>query len=202
MLNEFGAELLVHSDNPEIPSLTSSRIAEAIARRRAEKSHDEPITNATVNRTLTELLRRILLHVVNVWERPAHKVIWKDLLLDEPKERVRELRDHEQEKLWQNMRADYLPAIAFFIASGCRLKEVVTLRKDWFDWTERLLTIHGKGDKRRVIPISNEMAAIVRPLWDDHPVFVFTYVSRRVQRHPKSGKLIPKGNRFPLTSRA
>lgn len=195
--HEFGPETL-------LGSIATKRISEAIARRRAEtvpnrKGDPKPVTNATVNRTVTELLRRIFIRARDVWEEPVRPIQWKTLLLPEPKERTRELRDHEETTLAQNMRNDYLPALAFFVASGCRLNEVVSLSKTDFDWTGRTITIRGKGDKVDIIPLTNEIAAIVTPLWDHHPQAVFTYVSKRVRKHPISKKLIPKGNRFPIT---
>lgn len=201
MLKEFGPDTL-------ITDITSSRIAEAIARRRGEGVKAtkagktrivRPVTNSTVNRTVTELLRLLFKRVADVWEQPTPKIAWKDLMLPEPKERIRELRDNEESKLVGNMRNDYLPALAFFVVSGCRLHEVVHLKKTMFDWTAMTILIHGKGDKAETIPLTEELVAIVTPLWDDHPEYVFTYVSQRSRQHPVTGKTIPRGQRYPIT---
>ena len=186
MTAEFGA-------SARLADLTANRIAEAIARRRGAG-----VANATVNRGLTEILRRVFRRARRVWgqEVPDHE--WADLLLAEPKERVRELRDHEEAKLTASMRADYLPSIKFKIASGLRLKEIVGLRWSAIDWTARIITIRGKGDKVRNVPLTAGMIAILAPLRDHHPEAVFTYVATATRR--RAGRLWrARGRRYPVT---
>lgn len=39
---------------------------------------------------------------------------------------------------------------------GCRISEALQVRPSDIDTSKRLLTVHGKGDKKRVVPISDE----------------------------------------------
>lgn len=158
------------------------------------------VSNATVNRTVTELLRRILKRAADKWEQPVStKIEWADMMLPEPKERIRELRDGEEVDIRSTMRSDYMPAIAFVLASGCRLMEPVNLRWPHIDWTARTIEIDGKGGKKSTIPLSDELRAILAPLRGHHPEHVFTYVGQRTRKNPKTGKTITAGKRYPVT---
>lgn len=158
------------------------------------------VSNATVNRTVTELLRRILKRAAKKWEQSVSPDIeWAGMMLPEPKERIREMRDGEETAIWSTMRSDYLPAIAFVLASGCRLSEPVNLLWSHIDWTARTIEIHGKGDKRATIPLSDELRAILAPLRGHHPEHVFTYIGQRTRKNPKTKKTITKGVRYPIT---
>lgn len=120
-------------------------------------------------------------------------------MLPEPKERVRELRDHEEAKLFQAMRDDYRPAVRFALLSGFRLKELVGLKWKDIDWTARAITVRGKGDVVATIPLTAEMRAIFGGLREHHDVFIFTFVCRRNGRNPKTKRLYMNGTRYPIT---
>jgi integrase len=181
--------------NTVLRDIGPSQVNDAIAARRGEG-----VSNATVNRTVTELLRRILKRSKARWGQTIDTTIeWADMMLPEPKERIRELREAEEIDLRGTMRADYLPAIAFVLASGCRLAEPVALRWSHIDWKALTVTIHGKGDKRETIPLGDELRAILAPLRGHHPEHVFTYVGQRTRKNPKTGKTITKGKRYPIT---
>lgn len=174
--------------------LGPNKITEAIARRRGEG-----VSNATVNRTVTELLRLILRRAGRQWEqKDLPHIEWKEMLLAEPRERVRELRDHEEETLDGSMRADYLPAIKFAIASGMRKRELVNLRWSDVDLTAKTVTVLGKGEKARTIPLTRSMIAMLSRLRGQHDEFVFTYVAVATRR--KKGTLWrERGKRYPIT---
>ena len=178
-------------------------IASAIGRRRAETWRGQPVSNATVNRTVTELLRRIWLRSRDVWEEQVKRIEWDKLLLPEPEERVRELRSHEEPELLTMMRDDYLPAIRFLLKSGARKAEAVNLRKTDIDWTHGKITIHGKGragrPKVRVIPLTSELHDILAPLKDHPTEFVFTYVAKSARRIQNTDRFTEAGERYPIT---
>jgi integrase len=194
LTNELGANTLIRD-------ISSNRIIEAIARRRGEQHPREPdrkLSPATVNRTVTEPLRRIIKRARDLWGQEVQTIQWGKLLLEEPKERVRELRDHEERDLVPAMRDDYRPILAFFLVSGCRLKEVVNLKWQDIDWTAKTVTVAGKGDKIVPIPLTGDMQAILAPLRGHHQEAVFTYVTQR-PTIAASGKTIPRGARVPIT---
>ena len=178
-----------------------NKITEAIAKRRAMpgKRKGELVTNATVNRTVTELLRRVLRRARTKWEQDVQPVEWTEFMLPEPKERVRELKDHEEATLFEDMRDDYRPALRFALVSGFRLEEVVNLKWTDIDWTARTVAVTGKGDKAATIPLTDDMRAIFGALRDQHEVFVFTYLCRRNGKNPKTGKVYLRDCRYPVT---
>jgi hypothetical protein len=101
--------------NTLIADIGPNKITEAIARRRGNG-----VSNATVNRTVTELLRRLFKRARDKWQQEVQKIEWKEYLLDEPKERVRALKTHEETALIGVMRYDYLAAVRFKLKSGFR----------------------------------------------------------------------------------
>lgn len=139
--------------------IAPDKIMHLIAKRRGEGAQP-----GSVNRTVTELLRRILRCAEFHWEQKGlPRITWKKFILKGPKERVRELPNHEEIALVERLRADYLPAIRFLIVTGLRKRELVSLRWGHIDWQGRAVTVRGKGDKAATIPPTAEMRAILAP---------------------------------------
>jgi integrase/recombinase XerD len=64
--------------------------------------------------------------------------------------------------------------ILLLLDTGLRIEEALTLRKDQVDLENTLLTVNGKGNKQRVIPISLELRKrLFRHLQDNEYSFVF-----------------------------
>ena len=68
-------------------------------------------------------------------------------------------------------------------ATGLRLAETLITWAN-VNWSARMITTRGKGGRIISTPITDEVAAILKPLVGHDPEAVFTYVSRR----PKSGQ--------------
>lgn len=49
---------------------------------------------------------------------------------------------------------------------GLRVHEAVLVRADCFDTVNNLLTVRGKGDKTRVLPVSQKVWAYIKPAYD------------------------------------
>jgi integrase len=179
--------------NTLIRNIDSNKIAELVARRRGDG-----VKNGTVNRTVTELMRNVIRRARRLWGQETKEIVWGDLILSEPKERIRELRDHEEDKLDASMRIDYLPSIRFALISGLRKKELVNLKWADIDFTARTITVLGKGDKFRTIPLTGGMIAILTPLRGHHPVFVFTYIAVATRKSNGRPYRI-RGHRYPIT---
>lgn len=154
-----------------------------------------PVANATVNRTVVEPLRRVLLRERDVYGQRIVMPEWSKVLLAEPVERVREASSEEEEALFGAIRDDYAPALAFALVTGCRLAEIVGLTWAKVKWREGVLEVTGKGARTRPIPITREIRALLWPLQGHHETAVFTYVARRADR--KRG--IARGQRVPIT---
>jgi integrase len=182
----IGANTVLHDIGP-------NKITEAIALKRGTG-----VSNATVNRTVTELLRRLLKRAQDKWEQDVQKIEWKNYLLDEPKERVRALKTHEEAALMDSMRDDYLPAIRFKLKSGFRKREVVNLKKSDIDWGNRTISVIGKDDKPGTIPLTSELRDILWPLQNHPTEYVFTYVAKAT-RVMRDGRPVIRGERYAIT---
>jgi integrase len=180
-----------------VNDLDAAAITGAIARRRGEG-----VANSTVNKTVTELLKQIWLRSRDLWGQQVKPLEWKKLKLKGTPERIKSLKAHEEPKLLEVMRPDYLPAIRFAIKSGFRKREIVNLKKKDIDWGNRTITVLGKGDRLATIPLSTELRKLLWPLVDKttNPTeYVFTYVSKRTRPNPKTGVLYVRGQVCPIS---
>jgi integrase len=153
--------------------------------RDAGKKPGSVVTNATINRTVTEPLRRIMRHAATVHEQPVGKVEWRQVLLKEASERIRELKDAEEDRLFATLRCDYHPIVRFCLLTGLRLAEACGLRWSDVDFGNRHFQITGKGGKLASVPLSPSAREVIWPLQGRHPERVFTYACRR------SGEMCP-----------
>jgi integrase len=184
---EIGASTL-------LSSIDDALVAKLVGIRRGEG-----VKPATVNRSMTEPLRKILNRARDTWSQKVKKIDWKRHMLSEPKERVREMSHSEEIALFGNLRPDYQPVVRFAMQSGCRLCEIVPgkefpgLRWKDVDWAGRKITIMGKGRVLGTIPISPGIRELLFPLQGHHPEFVFTYVAQK-RRDDRV-----RGQRYPMT---
>lgn len=188
----FGKEKL-------LAELDDAEVAKLVAWRRGQRVKDNPkfgfVSPATVNRSTTEMLKKLLNRARDVWKVDLpNPPAWKRHMLKEPEERVRELRGEEGGRIDDEMRADLEPFFAFARASGLRLAECF-IGWDNVDWDSRTIETTGKGGLTVRTVITSEIREILWPLRGNHFEAVFTY---QVQRTVRSKKLV-KGQRRPLT---
>ena len=169
------------------------RVERRVGKKGARIKEGALISSFTVNDT-TEQLRKLFTRA-KLWRislplEPRWKYHW----LKEPKERVRELKREEGERLRTATRADYAPFFAFAEASGFRLNECL-LRWSEVDWDARQIRKLGKGGGTVVTHIDATVRSILWPLRGHHPEFVFTYVAKRAR--PDRG--LVRGQRYPIT---
>ena len=186
LLDYFGKDKL-------LTEITDDDVAKLVAWRRGHRASKADniglVSPFTVNHTATTL--RKLFTRAKLWGvRFQHEPKWTRHLLKVPVERVRELSDDEADKLDAVMRADYAPFFAFARASGLRLNECLL---KWSEVESKQIVKLGKGGRRVTVPITSEIADILRPLRGYHSEFVFTYVCERGE-HGRS-----KGQRYPIT---
>jgi integrase len=153
------------------------------------------VTNATVNRTTTEVLKKLFTFAKRRDRglRLEREPQWSDFMLKEPVERVRELHDEEGDQLDAAMRDDLEPFFAFLRTTGVRRNEAIFLRWANVNWSTRQIKTTGKGGKDVTTPITDGVRAILWPLRGQHGEFVFTYVAQRTRQ----GRI--KGQRYRLT---
>lgn len=162
-------------------------IATAVAKRRAKG-----VTNATVNRTLTQPLRAILRRAKKTWKQATQDIEWKTHFLAEAQERVREATAEEEQTFTRAIRSDYEPAFRFAILTGCRRAEIVGLQWTAVDFFTRQFTVKGKRGKERTLPMTTKVFDLLWSLKGHHATAVFTYIAKR----PRDGR---KGERVPIT---
>lgn len=186
-------ERLAEINDEKVSRLISWRRGH-IARKAKGDKEAALVSAATVNRSITELLRAIFGRAKSAWGmRFDHEPGWAKHMLDEPQERVRELRDDEADRLDDAIRPDYVPFFDYARASGQRLRECI-LRWPDVDWNAGTIVRPGKGKRRVIVPITPTIRATLLPLIGHHPEWVFTYVAART-RKPKH----VKGQRYPIT---
>jgi integrase len=185
-------KLLTEITDADVTALVAWRRSHRVIRSPKASKADAPlISNATVNRSTTGVLKKLFTYADVARSNQPN---WKKHMLPEPPERIRELRDEEAERLHGVTRADYEPFFAFAHATGLRLRECVTLRWSEVNWETRQIIKIGKGGKHVMTPITSPVREIIWPLQGHHSEFVFTFVAER----RRSGGRI-KGQRYPLS---
>src|SRR5450631_399140 len=148
----------------------------------------------TVNRSTTEVLKKLFTRAKAWGIRFDHEPNWKLHWLKEPEERVRELQDDEADSLDNATRDDYRPILGFTSASGLRLEECL-LKWSEVNWDTKQIVKLGKGGKRVSIPITDTIREILWPLRGHHETMVFTYIAARTRK----AQSLVKGQRYPIT---
>jgi integrase len=157
------------------------------------------VSNATVNRAVIEPLKRLMKYAKENWDVAIPKEPkWANLWLDQEEERVRELDYEEDESIEAAVRDDYAPWLEFVRLSGLRRRETL-LRWSNVNWSAKMITITGKGDRKVRTPITPAVEAILKSCMGDHPVYVFTFVAKRTTKNPQTGEVYVKGQRYPIT---
>jgi integrase len=192
LVKYFGpTKLLTEISDDDVAKLVAWRRGHHVIR--SKKNASPPlISNATVNRSTTEVLKKLFTRAKAWGVRFHHEPNWKVHWLAEPQERVRELVGDEGDRLQAATRDDYAPFFEFAKASGLRLRECL-LRWPEVLWEQREIKKRGKGGKLVTVPITPTIRAILWSLQGHHREQVFTYVAKRT----RGGRV--KGERYPLT---
>jgi integrase len=192
--------------NADLAAIGDDQVSRLVAWRRGQRvtiHRKRPVKNAplprfiapaTVNRSTTEVLKKLFTRAKAWGVRFDKEPEWKRHWLLEPQERVRELKSSEATKLDDATRDDYRPIMDFASASGLRLTECL-LRWSEIDWDSKRIEKQGKNKKRVTAPITPVVRSILWPLRGHHDEFVFTYIAKRTR---KAEKLV-RGQRYPIT---
>jgi integrase len=197
LVDYFGStKLLTEITDNDVAKLVAWRRGHRVIRSKKQARNPETaqlISNATVNRSTTEVLHKLFTRAKTAWSvKFEHEPDWAIHKLPEPEERVRELIGDEGDRIDAATRADYAPFFAFARLSGLRLNECL-LKWSEVDWGARQIRKPGKGGKLVTTPITPAVREILWPLQGQHHEYVFTYVAKRT----RGGR--EKGKRYPLT---
>jgi integrase len=152
------------------------------------------IAPATVNRSTTEVLKKLFTFAKGEGVSFEHEPSFKKHWLKEPEERVRELHDGEADAIGLVTRDDYRPLFDFVRASGLRQAECVQLKWSEVNWGTRQIVKLGKGRRRVTFPITDTIRQILWPLQGHHTEYVFTYVAEKTIKD----KTV-RDRRYPMT---
>ena len=162
------------------------------------------VSSSSINREL-EVARRIWkLALGNGYDVPMPgtqgAINWSELMLPEPKERVRSLTAEEEARLFAALDDDLGAVVRFAMLSGQRKGAVIGLRWDRTDLVGMRAEVHTKGDKWHSFPLTEQMAELIRsrPVVDGCP-FVFTYQCKRHSPARKDRARRIKGQRYPFS---
>jgi integrase len=182
--------------NKRLDEITDADVCGAVSWRRqhtVKGRGQKLVSNATVNRSAVEPLRKLLIRAKTVWRCSLPlEPLWRNHRLKEPPERVRELHAGEADALAGALRPDFEPWFRFASATGLRLAETL-IHWEHVNWEAKTIATTGKGGRLVSTPLTPTVAAILEPLKGHHPTSVFTYVCQR----PKKGQ--HRGERAPLT---
>jgi integrase len=198
LIGYFGAtKLLTEIRDDDVAKLVAWRRGHRVTRhgKGLKTAASAPlVAPATVNRSTTEMLKKLFTRAKAWGIRFEQEPTWKLHWLKEPQERVRELHGHEADQLGAATRDDYRPIMDFAAATGLRLNECL-LRWSEVNWDARKIEKPGKGDRRVTVPITDAIREILWPLRGHHPEMVFTYVAVRTRK--KEG--LVRDQRYPVT---
>lgn len=153
-------------------------------------------SNATANR-YCQLLRRVANFMASRdFEVP--EIAWKDVMLTEPPERIRELSSEEEAKLFNALPEDLLQVVRFSLMCGQRRTAVIRLRWSDIDLGHGRATFLKKGGGSHDIPLSLEMVEFLKRQPKAGP-FVFTYVCERTSPARKDRPPRVRGMRYPFS---
>lgn len=185
-----------------VSSIDEERVSFLVAKRRQEfrkvgneATPKKRVSNATVNRTCTEPLRKVMRRAGEKWGCVVQPIDWSSHMLPEPKERVREASVDEEALVMDHLDRGYENAVLFAVLTGCRRMEIVGLSWQKVDFFTRQFTVLGKGAKLRTIPMSSAVFELLWSMKDHDPVWVFTYAAARTDKRRR----IERGVRYPMT---
>src|SRR6266536_4297346 len=159
LVEHFGKDKL-------LTEITNADVARLVAWRRGHRNkHTHAlISPLTVNHSTTEALKKLFTYAKSRNARFDHEPRWRNHMLKEPEERVRELAGDEGERLAAVTRDDYRPFFDFVVESGFRKRECVFLRWGEVNWSTGQIVELGKGGRRITKPLTPTLRAILEPL--------------------------------------
>ncbi len=158
-----------------------------------------PISNRTVNKTVSSLLRRVMNKARDAWNVTILKEInWEAHFLDERKRPVREITLAEDARLDGVESKEYAILREFAEIMGLRRKELL-LTWPQVDFENATIAIIGKGGVPAILPLSRRAYEILWSLRGHDKMQVFTFIAQRTRRCPKTGTEFVKGQRYAMT---
>lgn len=181
-LSQGKALLSIIDPKKRLPDLTMAEVQRYVSMRRAT------VANATVNREL-QLLGRAMRHMQRIHKASLPDLDLRSVEVAEAEERIRELTQDEQTRLFKHLRDDLHPLVKAALMTGLRLSELCSLQWSAVDLDAARIRFVQKGGKTRHFPISGEMRAFLSalPRADTlpHARHVLTYINQKAKGQPR-----------------
>jgi integrase len=189
LLSALGAKTIADT-------LTDAKIAAFVAKQR------ETCANATVNRRLA-LLGRALGYMAKTYKATSPELSLQNAKVKEPKERIRELSQGEQARLFEALPHEYHPFVSFALMTGARIATISGLEWDDVDLVNREISFRLKGDEAMIFPINGEILALLSALPRSNILFQRRYVFTRIDKQANERVQIrPDGGTFGTAFRS
>lgn len=183
-------------DDADVARLVATRRLDVAQVGRPE-NRQRRISPATVNRTATEPLRKLLTRARKVWKVPVAEIDWAQHMLAEPQERVREASIGEEAAIMATLARGYDDAVRFAFLTGCRRMEILGLCWRHVDFFGRQFTVTGKGGRSRTIPMSQAIYDLLWSLRHRHAETVFCFMAQKTRRD--GTRHLIRGQWYPLS---
>lgn len=193
-LSQGKALLSVLDPKTRLSELTMAMIQRHVSTRRAT------VSNGTVNREL-QTLGRALRHMARIHGATVPDLDLRSVETAEPEERVRELTQDEQDRLFAALRPDLHPLVTFALMTGARVSAITNLKWADVDLQTGIITLREKGARLHRFPINAEMRAFLSALPKadtlPHKAYVLTSINHALKDKPRH-RITPAGNTMEL----
>ncbi|NIZ60864.1 site-specific integrase [Sedimentitalea sp. CY04] len=173
-----------------ITSLSNPDILAFVAKKRAK------VSNATVNRQL-QLLGRALRHMGKFYSVQIPELDFRAAQTKEAKERIRELSQDEQVRLFEHLPLDLHAPVKFCLMTGVRIATMTGLLWSDIHLDRREIEFRLKGGETMTFPISREMAAFLSALPKSNVISARRHVFTRINKNNLERiQIVAKGGVF------
>jgi integrase len=183
ILREFQKSV---GQNTFVSDVTPIKIQKHFLKRKDQRSV------ATINREI-EVIQALWRYINKMRYNIGDMPDWASFKHRLPKQPIRELSFHDQDRLLEAVGDDLKDVIEFLLTSGWRRKEVIDLKWSDCDFAQRTAISRLKGGDTVKRPLTDDLAAIIhrQPSGCES---VFSYLCK------KSNGARKRGERFPLTA--
>lgn len=189
-------------ENTYLSQIDHKLLATLVGRKRQLHVQGNPnirkLSNATVNRTVTCIVRKILTHArlecaVHLPNEPNYRRLYLD---HGPK--VAEMMVDQEVKVMQTKRSDIWDAAKFIVLTGLR-REAALLTWDQVNFPQGVMRVVTKNKQFQEIPITPDVRKLLLRAKGKHPTNVWTFTAQGTRIHNKTGQLYERGKHYPLT---
>ncbi|MCJ2127685.1 tyrosine-type recombinase/integrase [Methylobacterium sp. E-045] len=179
-----------HLDGLFVDEISEDTVAAIIKARRTRK-----VTTATIRRDLTALSSVLSFAVDEKWRKgnPALEAM-QSRRMKERRDPIVLPEDRDIAMAVERAPGNFKFLIQAALLTGCRQDELVTLERRHVDLQRRAISVHGKGNKRRVVSLSDEAVALFRSIPP-------SLVTRSVFWHSDGRPFVNVATRFSLYGR-